>query len=154
MKNIIFCLLVSCCFSVANAQFVAKMEVKDDIPGICDKSEVYAPIPSFKGQVEAACAVSKDDILMRLNADVAFLKDKPKYKDKGMVNVIVNCKGEAVLCRTSNKTQSEELDAQILAVFTALLSKVKWSPASINDKEVDSSLLYSFKIKNGKFYWS
>ena len=40
---------------VASAQFVAKMEVKEPIPGLCNDQEVYAIFPSFKGHEEAVC---------------------------------------------------------------------------------------------------
>ncbi|MFL5766004.1 MAG: hypothetical protein ACJ77K_18815 [Bacteroidia bacterium] len=147
MKKIILIVSLALAGLTASAQLVAKMEVKEDIPGLCDKNEVYALIPSFKGQVEAACPVTKEEIQKRLNAEVAFLKDKPKYKDKGMIGLIVNCKGELIQCKMDNKTQNPELDQQIEAVFNSLGS---WKAGSLNGKLVDSSILYSFKIKNGK----
>ncbi len=131
----------------ASAQFVARVDIKEDIPGICDKKEVYAIIPSFKGQEEAVCPLTKVAILEKLNSEVVFLKDKPKYKDKGMVGLVVNCKGELVKCEIDNKTQSPELDQQIVAVFNTL--KV-WKAGKLNGKEVDTSNLYSFNIKKGK----
>ncbi len=132
----------------ASAQFVAKMEVKEDIPGICDKNEVYALFPMMDGQDEAICPVSKDEILKRLNAEVKYLKDKPKYKDKGMIGLIINCKGELVKCEMDNETQSPELDKQIEEVFNSL---GEWKAGKLNGKAVDSSRLFSFKIKKGVF---
>ena len=130
-----------------SAQFVAKMEVKEDIPGICDKNEVYALFPSFKEQEEAVCPMTKEDILRKLNSVVTFLKDNPKYKDKGMIGLIINCKGEVVKCKMDNKTKTPELDQQIEAVFNSLGS---WKAGKLNGKEVDTTRLFSFKIKNGK----
>ncbi|WP_461632974.1 hypothetical protein [Labilibaculum euxinus] len=130
----------------ASAQFVAKMEVKEDISGICDKNEVYALFPMMDGQDEAICPVSKDEILKRLNAEVKYLKDKPKYKDKGMIGLIINCKGELVKCEMDNETQSPELDKQIEEVFNSL---GEWKAGKLNGKAVDSSRLFSFKIKKG-----
>ncbi|HBS86723.1 MAG: hypothetical protein A2W91_11895 [Bacteroidetes bacterium GWF2_38_335] len=130
----------------ASAQFVAKMEVKEEIPGICDKNEVYVLFPMFDGQKEAVCPVTNEVILKRLNSEVQFLKDNPKYKDKGMIGLVINCKGEVVKCEMDNKTQSSELDKQIETVFNSL---GEWKPAKLNGKEVDSSLLFSFKIKKG-----
>ena len=43
---------------ISSAQFVARMEVKEPIPGVCDAKEVYVMIPAFKGQQEAVCPVS------------------------------------------------------------------------------------------------
>ena len=42
MKKTILTLIIGFIGLTASAQFVAKMEVKEDIPGICDKNEVYA----------------------------------------------------------------------------------------------------------------
>lgn len=150
MKKTILILMTTFCAMTASAQFVAKMEVKEDIPGICDKNEVYALFPSFKGQDEAVCPMTKDEILQKLNSEVAFLKDNPKYKDKGMIGLVINCKGEVVQCKMDNKTKNPELDKQIEAVFNSLCS---WKAGKLNGKEVDTSRLFSFKIKNGKFYF-
>ena len=148
MKKTILILLTSVFGLTASAQFVAKMEVKEDIPGICDKNEVYALFPSFKGQEEAVCPVTKDEILQKLNSEVSFLKDNPKYKDKGIIGLVINCKGEVVKCKMDNKTKSIELDKQIEAVFNSFGT---WKTGKLNGKEVDTSRLFSFNIKNGKF---
>jgi len=148
MKKTILILLTSVFGLTASAQFVAKMEVKEDIPGICDKNEVYVLFPSFNGQEEAVCPVTKDEILQKLNSEVSFLKDKPKYKDKGMIGLVINCKGEVVKCKMDNKTKSIELDKQIEAVFNSFGT---WKTGKLNGKEVDTSRLFSFNIKNGKF---
>ena len=150
MKLVLFCLTMILTARNVSAQFVAKMEVKEEIPGICDKNEVYALFPMFEGQKEAKCSVSKEEILKRLNAEVTFIKDNPKYKDEGMMSLIINCEGEVVKCEMDNKTKNAELDKQIEAVFKSL---TKWEPGTLNGKKVDSSKLYSFKIKKGKFVW-
>jgi len=127
--------------------FVAIMEVKTPIPGVCDNSKVYAilPLPG-NGQVMAKSPLDDTAIQRQLNADVLFLKDKSTFIDKGMVNLIVNCKGEMVRCEIDNKTQSPKLDSQIVAVFSKLKT---WTPATIHGTSVDCSVLYSFAIKNG-----
>lgn len=137
------------CFSIhASAQLLARMEVKEPIPGICDEKEVYALFPGFTGQVEAVGPLTEEQIRARLTEQVQYVKDHPKYKGKGMVSVIVNCKNEAVQCKTDNTTGETELDEQIVAVFRAL---GPWKSGQLNGKPVDSVLLYSFKIKGGKF---
>jgi hypothetical protein len=135
-----------CC---ATAQFVARMEVKDtdSLPGICDRKNIYTLFPMFKGQEEAVCAAYKDEIEERLNKEVAWLKENPKEIEKGMVNMIISCKGEVVRCETDNKTKSEELDKQILAVFSTLKT---WKPGKLDGKEVDSLTLRGFEIRKGK----
>ena len=140
----LFIMSVNLCFG----QFVAKMEVTEPIEGICDMNEVYALIPSIKGQKKAECPESEEVILQRLNTEVEFLKDKPDYKDEGMIGLIINCEGEVVQCKMDNKTQSPELDRQIEAVFAAL---GEWKPGKLNGRKVDSSRLYSFRIRKGEF---
>lgn len=146
VKKIFSTLLVFIIGFTASAQFVAKMEVKEPIDGICDPKEVYALFPSFEGQVEAICPVSKEDILKRLNSEIEFLITNPKYKDKGMIGLVINCKGDVVRCEMDNKTKSIDLDKQIELVFNSL---GVWKSGKLNGKNVDSSLLFSFKIKKG-----
>lgn len=148
MKNLILGLSLSLISVNASAQFVARVQVKEPIEGICNQNEVYALFPSFEGQIEAVCPLSKNQILARLNTEVQFLKDNPKYKDKGMMGIIINCEGKVVQCKMDNKTKSQELDQQIEAVFNSLGD---WKPGKLNGKEIDSSKLYSFKIKKGLF---
>lgn len=146
-KTIVALFIITSCFN-ASAQFVARMEIKEDIPGLCDKNEVYAFFPSFKGQVQAVCPVSEDSILQRLNTEVLFVKENPTYNDKGMMGLIINCKGVVVQCKMDNKTKDPNLDKQIEAVFNTL---GKWKAGKLKKKEVDSSRLYSFSIINGVF---
>jgi hypothetical protein len=148
MKKTLIILLTLLIGKLASAQFVAKMEIKEDILGICDKNEVYALFPSFKGQEEAVCPIEEDEILKRLNSEVSFLKENPKYKDKGMIGLVINCKGEVVSCKMDNKTKNPELDKQIEKVFNSL---GVWKAGKLNGKEVDSSRLFSFNIKNAEF---
>ncbi|AWI25139.1 hypothetical protein [Flavobacterium pallidum] len=131
----------------ASAQFLAKMEVKEDIPGICDKNEVYALFP-IEGQIEAVCPISDAEILERLNSEVQFIKDNPKYKGKGMIGILINCKGEVVRCEMDNKTKNPQLDKEIEKVFNSL---GEWKAGTLNNKNVDSNRLFSFTIKKGKF---
>jgi hypothetical protein len=123
MKKTFLILLISWCGLTSSAQFVAKMEVKEDIPGLCDKNEVYAIFPSFKGQEEAICPVSKEEILIKLNNQVSFLKDNPKYKDKGMIGLVINCKGEVVKCEKDNKTKSPKFRSLSKFQFLAVRCK-------------------------------
>lgn len=147
LKRLAITALVACIGITASAQFVAKMQLTEDIEGICDKDEVYALFPSLKGQIEAECPLTIEEIQQRLNAEVQFLKDNPKYKGKGMIGLVINCEGEVVQCKMDNKTKSEELDAQIEAVFNSL---GVWKAGKLEGSKVDSSRLFSFTIKKGK----
>lgn len=131
----------------ASAQLIVRVEMKEDIPGICNKNEVYALFPGFKGQEEATCPLSKPEILKRLNEEVAFLKLNPKFSGKGMIGLFINCEGEVVQCEMDNKTKSEELDKEIEAVFNSL---GEWKSGKLDGKVVDSHVLFSFSIKKGK----
>lgn len=146
MKKLTLFLLVTTFSLAASAQLVAKLQLTEDVPGICDKENVYALFPSFEGQVEAVCPMTEDQIVQKLNAEVAFLKENPKYKDKGMMGLLINCNGEVVQCKMDNKTKNPELDKQIEAVFNSL---GEWKAGTFNGQEVDTSLLYSFTIKKG-----
>jgi hypothetical protein len=151
MKQLLLALLVTTTFSItASAQFVARLEVKEPIPGVCNNKEVYNMLPMFKGQEEAKCPMSKDDILTKLNSEVIYLQDSPEYTDKGMIGLIINCKGEVVQCKMDNKTKDPLLDEQIEKVFRAL---GEWKAGKLNGKKVDTSRLFSFQIVNGKFVW-
>lgn len=150
MRQILITFFALLIYSATYSQFVATMEVKEPIPGLCNDKEVYALFPSFKGQEDAICPVSKDQILERLNNEVQFLKDNPKYDDKGMIGIVINCKGEVVKCKMDNKTKNPELDNQIEDVFNSLGT---WKAGRLNKKDVDTSKLFSFKIKNGQVSW-
>jgi hypothetical protein len=149
MKKIILVIASVLVYGATHAQFVARMEVKDSdtLTGVCDRKNIYTMFSMFKGQEEAVCAVKDKDIEKRLNEEVQYLKSNKVKEDKGMVNIIISCEGDVVRCETDNKTKNEELDKQILAVF---LSLKDWKPAKLNGKKVDSLLLYSYDIKNGK----
>ena len=150
MKNTFLTLLLLAISSISFGQFVATMEVKEDIPGLCNKNGVYALMSILDGQKVAVCPVSKSEILIRLNSEVLFLQDNPDYKDKGMIGIIINCKGKVVKCEMDNNTKDAVLDKQIETVFNSLGN---WKAGKLNGKKVDSIKLFSFKIRKGKFYW-
>lgn len=139
--------LMGSCASKKNSSMnnmVARMEVKEPIKGVCDNANVIAILPfPGNGQVKAQASKTKEEITAELNAKVSFLTDKPDYEDKGVVGLIVNCKGELVQYWMSNKSQSEALDAQIVAVFAELK---KWTPGKVKNVSVDTTLLYGFTI--------
>jgi hypothetical protein len=147
MKQIPLTLFILIIYLTTSAQFVATMEVKEPIPGLCNDKEVYALFPSFKGQEEAVSPVTKEEILDKLNNEVQYLKDNPKHNDKGMIGLVINCKGDVVKCKMDNKTKKPKLDRQIEDVFNSL---GVWKAGKLNGKDVDTSRLFSFKIKNGK----
>jgi hypothetical protein len=132
----------------ASGQFVARMEVKEKIPGVCDNKNVYVMFPMFEGQEPAKCPIKEKEILEKLNKEVNYLRDSASYNDKAMMGLVINCKGEVVQCKIDNKTRHPELDAEIEKVLNSL---GEWKPGKLNGKKVDTSWLFSFNIVNGKF---
>src|SRR5688500_10743171 len=87
MRSILFLAISILALPTVNAQFVAKVEVKEPIKGLCDSKEVYSLLPMFGDQKQAVCPVSDEEITNRLDSTVTFLKENPKFKDKGMVGI-------------------------------------------------------------------
>tara|TARA_Y100001978_G_C23614239_1_gene395073 strand:+ start:274 stop:750 length:477 start_codon:yes stop_codon:yes gene_type:complete len=146
---ILLCFLFSCSTTENSSlgNMLAVMQVDEPIPGVCDNSNVIAILPfPGNGQIKAKAPLTDEEITQKLNTEVEYLKDKTNYDDKGMVSLIVNCKGEMVKCSMSNKTKSPELDQQIVDVFSIM---VNWKAGTVNGRSVDTSVLYSFEIKNG-----
>ncbi|MBI1306712.1 MAG: hypothetical protein GC181_08870 [Bacteroidetes bacterium] len=129
-----------------NAQFVAKVEVKEHIEGLCDSTEVYALFPGFTGQEEAKCTVTEDSMRSAIE-QLEFLQANPKFKGEGMAQFIVNCKGEVVKCDIDNSSGDTEFDRQIVEL---LKTYTQWQPGKLNDKKVDSIQFVSFKVAKGK----
>lgn len=147
MKNITSTLILLVITTALKAQFVATVEIKEHVEGLCNEKAVYTMFPGFGDQVEAKCPVTDDEIVRRLDSAVTFLKENPKHKDKGMVSILINCKGEVVKCEMDNKTKDKTLDSQIVAVFSSL---GVWKAGMLNGKPVDTMRLISFEIKKGK----
>jgi hypothetical protein len=146
-KSLLIISLITLCMA-SQAQFIATMQITDTIPGLCNSEAVYVVFPGMEGQVQALCPVQKYEILRRLNTEVTFLKSHPKYKGKGMVSLIISCKGEVVQCKMDNKTKDPELDKEIEAVFNSL---GEWKAAQVSGLASDSGRLFSFQIKKGVF---
>jgi hypothetical protein len=147
MKKLLSALILFQISISGYSQMVARAEIKEKIEGICDIKNVYSLFPMFGDQVEAVCSIADSTIEGKLNREVEFLKDKPSYKDKGMVSIIINCKGEVVQCKIDNETKSPILDTQIVNIFKTLVS---WKAGKLSGKAVDSLRLWSFEIKKGK----
>jgi hypothetical protein len=146
MKKIIVSIFGTFLLHILPAQMVATMEVKGPLPGACDSTKVYALVPSFGGQVEPVCPLKKDELLSRLQNEVAFLRENPKFKGKLMVNCIINCKGEMIRCEIDTKSGYPDLDSQVLKIFQSLTT---WKAGTLNGNAVDCVMLYSIEIKKG-----
>ncbi len=147
MKKTIVFLFSLFAVHAASAQFVARMQVKDALPGACDSTNVYALFSGFDGQVKPVPELTKKQIEDLLNKEVKFLQENPKFKGEMMINCIINCSGEMIRCEVDNKSGNDELDQQILAVFKKL---TKWTPGLLNGQAVDAVELFTVEIKKGK----
>lgn len=130
------------------AQFVARMEIKSPIEGVCNLNEVYALFPMLEGHEEAVCPIPEAYLLKRLNNEVDFLKEHKNYNDQGMIKMIINCQGLVVKCIMDDPTENEVLDRQIEEVFNTL---GEWKSGRFLGRNVDSARLFTFRIVNGVF---
>ncbi|HEU4717698.1 MAG TPA: energy transducer TonB [Bacteroidia bacterium] len=146
MKKILLSLFAGLLCAAANAQFVARMEVKEPLPGACDSTNVYALFTGFTGQIPPVAPWDEKQLGAKLQ-NIQFLKDNPKFKGKMMINCIINCKGEMIKCTVDNKSGNDELDKQVLAIFQDMK---KWTPGTLDGNAVDTTVLYSIEIKKGK----
>ncbi|MEO5642476.1 MAG: energy transducer TonB [Bacteroidia bacterium] len=151
MKNLFICLFGTLIFNSLSAQFIAKMEVKGPLPGACDSTNVYALFSGFDGQVQPKCSITKEELELKLNAEVKFLLNNPKFKGKLMVSCIINCKGELIKCEIDNKSGNDELDNEVVKVFR---SPQEWTAGTFNGNGVDCVMLYSMEVKKGKLKFS
>jgi len=148
-KQLLFILALVSSF-VVNAQFVATMEVKEPIEGVCNQNGVYVILPiGSKKQVKAKSKLSDQEMEARFNA-LSYWKEHPEFEKKITFNLVINCKGEQVrqsFNNNDNKTEDEVLNQQLLEVVASFK---EWKPATIKKKKVDSSLFLSIVVKNGK----
>lgn len=145
LRTTLLILLTSISFHY-NAQLIAKVEMREDVEGICNKDEVYSLYGGFAGQIEPKCTLSKQQMEDILNEKLTFLKENPSFKSKGMVGVYINCEGRALQWDISVKTKSEELDRQILEIFKTFN---EWTVGKLDGKAVDTRDLFSYEIKKG-----
>ncbi len=147
MKNIIVLLLFLGIHLNVEAQFVATVEMTEEVEGVCNQEQVFVLFGMLPDQDDAVCPLNKEKLLLKLNEKVEYLKNNPKYKSKGSVDVLVNCTGEVLKIEVHFKKSNNVLENQIEEVFRSLGS---WKPGKLNGKAVDSQNLFSFKIKKGK----
>lgn len=145
MRTIAFFTLLFLVGNITKAQIIAKVQMTEEVEGICDHDNVYGLFDSFEGQVTPKCSVTKEEMEQKLN-EVQYLKDHPKSKGKGMVGVYINCKGEPLNWDISIKIE-DELDKQLLLVFQTFK---EWSIGTLDGEKVDCRELISYKIKKGK----
>mgnify|MGYP000382863699 CR=1 FL=1 len=146
MKKIILITLISLASLGAVAQLEARVEMTEEIEGVCDLQNVYALFPMFGDQVEAVCPITKEEFLKRLN-ELQYLKDNPKFKYKGTIGIVINCEGEVVDCKVDVKSKDAEFNKQLTELMSSLGN---WEPGKLDKKEVDSYQTYFIKIKKGK----
>ena len=137
-------------YFTANAQFIATMEVKEPIEGVCNQNGVYVILPfGNKKQTKAKSLLSDEEMEKRFNT-IEYWKSHPEFEKEITFNLVINCKGELVrqsFNNNENKTKDEALNEKLLEIVASFK---EWKPATIKKKKVDSSLFLTIKIKNGK----
>lgn len=133
-------------FSYSQNDFILKIELKEPIVGVCDMNNFYILTNSYQGQKEAKPAQTKAEILDSLKVYTSFLKQNPKYKNQITITMIINCKGEVISCKYSEKKKSTELENSFLKVFNSLTN---WEAGQLNGKNVDSEIRFGFEINKG-----
>ena len=74
MKSLILVFLSTFSYLATTAQFVARMEAKEPIPGVCNIKNIIVPFPNFKGQKAEVMPISKKDLEVRLNNELNSLE--------------------------------------------------------------------------------
>jgi acetylornithine deacetylase/succinyl-diaminopimelate desuccinylase-like protein len=91
---------------------------------------------------------SLEAIEAKLNEQVSYAKDNPKFKAKPAVQFVVNCRGElGGAFHMVTESGSQELDAALIAFFKTL---TVWKPASISGAPVDSWYMWRLSVKGGR----
>ena len=106
-KLFIVFIILLCCSEQTYSQLVAKVELKEKIEGICDYDEIYY-LMQDENQLKALPPISKDEIYKKLN-NLNFIKENPKFKSKGTVSLMINCKGEVVECDSQKNLKIVDL---------------------------------------------
>jgi hypothetical protein len=146
VKKSILLFLIVIASNKLSAQFVATMEVKEPIEGACNTENIYALFPMLDGQQAPVCPMTNEEILRKLNAEVAFLKNHPKFKASLTVQTIISCEDQLVKCSLDTKPDHEELSQQLIRVFSNL---GEWKAGRLNGEKVDCVDLWSIEIKKG-----
>lgn len=146
MKKTLLLLILLITGLTTQAQFIATVQMDEEVEGICDHDKVYALFAGFDGQVPAKCSVSKNEMEQLLNEQLQFLKDNPKFRGKGMVGVYINCEGETLQWSVSVKTGNADLDKEILEIFQSFS---QWEAGTLDGELVDTHELFSYEIKKG-----
>lgn len=150
MKKVFILLLILGVNTTVYSQFVATIEMKEEVEGVCNQNEVFVLFGMLPDQEDAKCPIGKEALLLKLNNETEYLKNYPKYKSKGSVDVLVNCKSEVVQVKVDFKNLDKKLESQLEDIFRNLGA---WEAGKLNGKEVDSKTLFSFKIKKGKIFY-
>jgi len=147
MKHIVLVSVFLLSLNAAHAQFVAKVMMEQEVPGLCSQKDVYTLLPGFKGQVEPEHPLTKEGIVQKLNSALKFLKEHPKHRDTGIIGLYINCEGRMVKSEMDRKTSSSDLDAQLLTFFNTLSA---WKPGTLNGQAVDTYKMFTVHIRKGR----
>lgn len=146
VKKIVGITFLLLSFIHITSQTVITITIKDPPPGLCDVNSIYSLYAPFGNQVEAKSSSAKSEIQNLLNSKLKILKEDLKYKDKGTVTLLINCKGEVLRCTCKTHKKNEKMERELSSFFNTLSG---WTAGTYHKKAVDSELCYTFKIKKG-----
>ncbi len=122
------------------------MTVREPLPGACDSTRVFGFYNKYEGQLQAVPPMTLAEIQLKLTNEVQFLKSHPKYTGSVIVECVINCKGELILCKTLRRGGTSELRQEVIAVFKTLKT---WTPGRLNGEVTDCVEDFRVEIKNG-----
>lgn len=126
-----------------------RVTLKKAIPGMCIPSkqvlELYGGNPD---EVEPKCMLDKEELSIRLNADLSFLKTHPEFKGRGMISIVINCEGKVIGWSEVVKSKNGELNDEILAYL--MKQDLEWEAGKYKEEKIDSVYSFSYQIVRGK----
>lgn len=138
-------LLVS--VSYVSAQAIATTEIKENNENICKPEKVYTVIPTLADEYAPGQPLKRKKMEAQMNKEMESLQSMPDTAVKGMLTLVINCRGEVAQAYTDLKDEFPELDKEITA---QIMSMGNWKPGVFKKKKVDTMLLVSFTVKDGK----
>lgn len=147
MKKTLLTLILSTLILNTKAQIAIFNDTKG-IPGLCNDTAVYGFL-FFPGQHHPKASIGLKAIEKRLNADLKFLKDHPDYtaSKTPQIDILINCKGEALRYEMEPASDNAELDQQIIALFKTF---GPWKAGRIKKQQVDSKWRAMLFVRDGK----
>lgn len=124
-----------------------RVQLKKAAPGMCTPSkQVIEPYGGNPDEKEPKCSVNKEELTELLNNELAFLKNHPDFKGRGMVSVLINCEGKAIGW-ADVVDKNKVLNQEILAFL--IKQDFEWEPGYYKDEAIDCIFSFSYQVVRG-----